>query len=307
MVKYLVGIDIGGTTVKMGKFDLSGQLLEKWEITTDRSDSGSHILEQVANSLQTKISLSEIKGIGIGVPGPVSNGVVLNCVNLGWGSTNVEQEFQKYLQAPEIIVRVSNDANVAAGGEAFQGIAKGYQNVCLLTIGTGVGGGIIVNGKIVDGMNGVGGELGHLFVDRSQQFSCGCGKKGCLETVASATGIVNLAKKYAQKDPESLLNTFTVLSAKKVFDLAKTGDKAALLAVDEASDYLAYALGLVTLVNNPEIFVIGGGVSYAGKFFLDKIEEKYYQYVMPMITKANFALASLGNDAGIYGAAYLVR
>jgi glucokinase len=307
MKKYLMGIDVGGTTVKIGQFDLEGKLLGKWDLPTDRSDRGSHILEQIHASLAERLDLEEVKGIGFGVPGPVSEGIVFNCVNLGWGSTNVEQEFRRYLKNPDIQVKVSNDANVAAAGEVFQGAAKGYRNVCLFTLGTGVGGGIIVDGKLVDGVNGIGGELGHLLVDRAGRFSCNCGKKGCLETVASATGIVNLAKLHMAQDPTSLLHKFETFSAKRVFDLAKAGDRAALKAVDEAADYLAYAASLVTLVNNPEIFVFGGGVSAAGQFLLDLIEKHYPDYVRPFLQKGHFALASLGNDAGMYGAAFLVR
>lgn len=307
MKKYLMGIDVGGTTVKIGQFDLEGTLLAKWDIPTDRTDRGSHILEQIHASLAGKLDLNEVKGIGFGVPGPVSEGVVFNCVNLGWGSTNVEREFRKYLKNPEVQIKVSNDANVAAAGEVFQGVAKGYRNVCLFTLGTGVGGGIIVDGKLVDGVNGIGGELGHLLVDRSGRFACNCGKKGCLETVASATGIVNLAKMHMAQDSTSLLHKFESFSAKRVFDLAKAGDRAALKAVDEAADYLAYAASLVTLVNNPELFVFGGGVSAAGQFLIDLIEKHYPDYVRPFLEKGHFALASLGNDAGMYGAAFLVR
>lgn len=307
MKKYLLGIDVGGTTVKMGKFDLSGNLLDKWEIPTDKADKGSRILAEIYAALNDRLDWDEVEGIGFGVPGPVSDGVVFNCVNLGWGTTDVPAEFQKFLNRPDIEVKASNDANVAAAGEAYQGSAKGFRNVCLFTLGTGVGGGIIVEGKVVDGTNGLGGELGHLQVDRTGRFPCNCGKRGCLETLASATGIVTLAKEYAAADGKSALHGLDNFSAKRVFDWAKAGDKAALAAVDEAADHLAYACSLVTLVTNPELFVFGGGVANAGTFLLDKIAERYPKYVKPFLREGRFALATLGNDAGMYGAAYLVR
>lgn len=307
MKKYVLGIDIGGTTVKMGKFDLSGLLKEKWEIPTDKGDKGSRILSQIHSFLSSRLDWEEVKGIGFGVPGPVSAGVVFNCVNLGWGKTDVPAEFQKFLRRPDIEIKASNDANVAAAGEAYQGSAKGYRNVCLFTLGTGVGGGIIVDGKVVDGTDGLGGELGHLQVDRSGRFPCNCGKRGCLETLASATGIVNLAKEYAALDSESALHGMDNFSAKRVFDWARAGDRAALAAVDEAADHLAYACSLVTLVTNPELFIFGGGVSNAGSFLLDKIAERYPKYVKPFLKEGHFAIANLGNEAGMYGAAYLVK
>ncbi|MFA7144396.1 MAG: ROK family glucokinase [Candidatus Izemoplasmatales bacterium] len=307
MKKYLMGIDVGGTAIKIGQFDLEGILINKWDIPTNKTDCGQHILPEIYEFLDSIVNLDEVKGIGFGVPGPVTNGVIKNGVNLGWDVLDVKGEFLSLLGNKEIIVKVSNDANVAAAGEVFHGAAKGYKNVCLFTIGTGVGGGIIIDGKLVDGYDGVGGEVGHMLVDHNRRFTCNCGKSGCLETVGSATGIVNLGKMYRAMDSSSKLNRYERLSAKMVFDFAKKGDQAALKAIDEATNYLAYALSLVTLVINPEIFVIGGGVSYAGKFLLDKIESQYYQYVTPFITHAKFALAELGNEAGMYGAAYQVR
>lgn len=305
--QYLIGVDIGGTSVKIGAFNREGNLLEKWEIPTDKTDHGSRILADIHRSLLSRVAFSDIIGIGFGVPGPVSDGVVFNCVNLGWGKTDVEAEFRKLMPFPEVVIRVSNDANVAAAGELFQGGGVGVDNLCFFTLGTGVGGGIVIDGKIVDGVNGLGGELGHLVVDREGRFACNCGKRGCLETVASATGIVNLARLHMASDPLSSLHHDSLLTAKAVFDAAKAGDSAALKAVDEAADYLAYSCSLVTFTINPERFIFGGGVAKAGMFLVEKIAAAYPRYVRPFLTRGEFALATLGSDAGIFGAAYLVR
>ncbi len=308
MNEYILGVDIGGTTIKIGQFDTNGTILNKWDVPTDRSNNGSNILKDIYTSISTKLDIESIRGIGFGVPGPVSNGIVFHCVNLGWGEKNVAEEFNHFIGDHYIEIKVSNDANVACAGEVYQGSARGYKNVVLFTIGTGVGGGILVNGELVDGFTGAGGELGHIIVDRKYQLPCNCGKKGCLETVSSATGIVNLAKlKLKQTQTPSLLRQFDNFSAKRVFDLAKSGDALALEVVDEAADYLAYAMSLVTLTVNPELFVLGGGVSNAGEFLLDHIKAHYYSYVGPFVKNQKMVIASLGNDAGMFGAAYLVK
>ncbi len=308
MSRYLIGVDIGGTSIKIGCFDLNGYLIEKWDIPTDKSNQGENILKDIAYSIINKVDVQSITGIGFGVPGPVSDGVVLNCVNLGWGQKNVSQEFNRIFPYDYIPVRVSNDANIACAGEVFSGSGKGYKNVVMFTLGTGVGGGILVDGKIVEGLNGVAGELGHMLIDRKYNLPCNCGKKGCTETVASATGIVNLAKlKLKETTQRSLLRQYDNFSAKRVFDMAKQGDEIALQVIDEASDYLAYAMSLVALTLNPELFIIGGGVSNAGDFLLDKIKTRFYPYVGPFIKNQKMVIASLGNDAGMYGAAFLVR
>lgn len=308
MNRYLLGVDVGGTSIKIGRFDLQGILIEKWDIPTDRSHNGESILKDIATSIISKVDVSNIEGIGFGVPGPVSDGVVLNCVNLGWGEKNVIEEFYQYFPYRQVTIRVSNDANVACAGEVFQGSGKGYKNVVMFTLGTGVGGGILVDGKIVDGLNGVGGELGHMLIDRLHNLPCNCGKTGCTETVASATGIVNLAKlKLKESNQRSTLRQYDNFSAKRVFDMAKQGDEIALEVIEEAADYLAYAMSIVTFTLNPELFIFGGGVSNAGDFLLDKIRAHYYPYVLPFIKDQKMVIASLGNDAGMYGAAYLVK
>jgi glucokinase len=308
MRKYLIGVDVGGTSVKFGKFDLNGNLLEKWSVRTDKTNNGENILKDIAKSINDNQPFNTIKGIGFGVPGPVTHNIVLSCVNLGWGRKNLEVEFHEIINNPEIMVKAANDATIAAAGEMYKGIASGYKCVVLFTLGTGVGGGIIANDTLVEGVNGVGGELGHIHVDFKHNFKCNCGKTGCLETVASATGIINVAKENLRKSKASSpLRRFETFSAKKVIDYAKQGDYIALKSLQESMKYLAQAMAAVTYTMNPEIIVIGGGVSNAGRFLIELIEKYYYEMVKPFITHTNFAIASLGNEAGIYGCCYLVK
>jgi glucokinase len=289
----------------MGFFETSGALLDKWEIKTNTADGGKAILSDIAQAVDNKlaqesISKSEVQGLGIGVPGPVrSDGVVNGCVNLGWGVTNVAEELGK-LTGLEI--KVGNDANVAALGEMWQGGAKGSRDVVMVTLGTGVGGGIIVDGKIVAGFNGAGGEIGHITVNRDEIEPCNCGQYGCLEQYTSATGIVRMAKrKLAKTAEETSLRNFAELTAKDVFDEAKAGDKIALGLVDEVGSILGAALSNLACVVNPEIIVIGGGVSKAGQILIDTIQKHYIETSFHACRNTTFALASLGNDAGMYG------
>ncbi len=308
MRKYIIGVDVGGTSVKMGKFDLDGELLEKWTIPTDKTDNGDHILDNIAKSIKKNTPLSAIKGIGFGVPGPVHHNIVLSCVNLGWARKDIVEEFSNIIQDKDVVIAVANDANAAAAGEMYKGVAKGYINVVLYTLGTGAGGGIIFEDKLVEGVDGAGGELGHMRVDFQHNYHCKCGKIGCLETIASATGIVRLAKEnlihYKNKSP---LRRFENFSAKKVFDYAKEGDYISEKTIDEAMKYLAFSMANISYTINPGIIVIGGGVSNAGEYIIKKIEKYYYEMVKPFITHTNFAIASLGNDAGIYGCCYLIK
>jgi glucokinase len=289
----------------MGFFETNGALLDKWEIKTNTADGGKAILSDIAQAVDNKlaqesISKSDVQGLGIGVPGPVrSDGVVNGCVNLGWGVTNVAEELGK-LTGLEI--KVGNDANVAALGEMWQGGAKGSRDVVMVTLGTGVGGGIIVDGKIVAGFNGAGGEIGHITVNRDEIEPCNCGQYGCLEQYTSATGIVRMAKrKLAKTAEETSLRNFTELTAKDIFDEAKAGDKIALGLVDEVGSILGAALSNLACVVNPEIIVIGGGVSKAGQILIDTIQKHYIETSFHACRNTTFALASLGNDAGMYG------
>lgn len=305
MKKYAFGVDIGGTTCKIGFFETSGTLLDKWEIKTNTENHGESILSDVAKAVDNKlaqegISKEEVQGIGVGVPGPVnSEGVVERCVNLGWGTIDVEAELGSLTG---LTVRAGNDANVAALGEMWQGGAKGCKDVVMVTLGTGVGGGIIVNGKVVAGFNGAGGEIGHITVNHDEIEACNCGQYGCLEQYTSATGIVRVAKrKLAKTTDETSLRKFEPLTAKDVFDEAKAGDAIALGLVDEVCEILGATLSNIACVVNPEVIVIGGGVSKAGDILIENIQKHYIETAFLSCRDTKFALAGLGNDAGMYG------
>ena len=311
MKKYCFGIDVGGTTVKMGLFTTEGELLDKWEIPTRKEDGGAYILNDVAASVEAKlaeknIAKEDVAGAGIGVPGPtLDTGYVSICVNLGWKDKNPANELSELLSIP---VKAGNDANVAALGEMWKGGGEGYLDVVLLTLGTGVGGGIIINGEIAPSHRGVGGELGHITVNPDEEATCNCGNHGCLEQYASATGVVRIAKKLlAASKEESSLRTLETVTAKDVFDAAKAGDHLAVEAVEVLGKYLGLVVANVSLTVDPDVFVIGGGVSKAGQVLIDVIT-KYYHKFAKIIgdNKAKVVLAKLGNDAGIYGAARMV-
>lgn len=310
MAKYAVGVDIGGTTVKIGIFTAEGELLKKWEIPTRKDEGGCYILSDVAESVADKlcesgIAKTDVAGIGMGVPGPVKqDGTVLKCVNLGWGIFNVEEELSKLTGLP---VKAGNDANMAAMGEMWQGGGKGYTDIVMVTLGTGVGGGIIVNGKMVYGVHGAGGEIGHMKVDNDETDVCGCGKKGCLEQYSSATGIVRLAKKaLAQSAEPSKLRDLTEVTAKDIFDLARDKDALAMQCVETLGSYLGTAIANISAVVDPEVIVIGGGVSRAGDILIDTVRRYYRENAFHACRDAQFAVASLGNDAGIFGGAKLI-
>jgi len=310
MEQVCFGIDIGGTAVKVGLFSKEGQLINKWDFATKVTESGKDILKDVAAYVKAKIeelklTEEEIVGVGVGIPGPVKDdGEVLELANLGMGYFNIEKELTKLIG---LKVKAGNDANVAAMGEYWVGGGKGYNNVVLLTLGTGVGGGIILNGHIVAGSNGAAGEIGHMVVNEEESRKCGCGKKGCLEQYASATGIVRLAKEALSKTTEaSTLRDLNEISAKNIFDCAKNGDKVAMEVVEKACHYLGFAAAAVAQVIDPEAFVIGGGVSKAGDILTETIKKYYTVFAMDALKNKEFKLATLGNDAGIYGAAKLI-
>lgn len=308
-MKYCFGVDIGGTTVKMGLFTTEGDLLDKWEIKTRTENDGEAILPDIARSLQAKMEEKKIKelqmsGIGVGVPAPVgSDGIVKNTANLGWGYKEVKKELEELTGQR---VKVGNDANVAALGEMWLGAGKGQKNMVMVTLGTGVGGGVIINGKPVVGAHGAGGEIGHICVNEKETISCGCGKKGCLEQYASATGIVRLAKeRLAKEEAPSLLREGEV-SAKAVFDALKEGDVVAEEIVKEFGKYLGYAMANVAVIVDPSVIVIGGGVSKAGEILLKYVEKTFREREFFANAGTKFVLATLGNDAGICGAAKLI-
>lgn len=310
MKDMCVGVDVGGTTVKLGLFRIDGKLMTSFEIPTRKEENGKYILCDIAAAIENcleeqAIEKERVAGVGIGVPGPVlDDGTVNNCVNLGWGVINVSEELEQLLHLP---VKAGNDATVAALGEMWQGGGKGSESMVLFTLGTGVGGGIIINGKPVNGEHGAGGEVGHMCVVYDETETCSCGKKGCLEQVASATGIVKEAKKFLlESDKPSTLRNYEMITAKTVFDEAKNGDILAMEAVDKLGKYLGIAMANVAGVVDPEVFAIGGGVSKAGQILLDAIERNYRKYAFHASRDAKIVLAQLGNDAGIYGAARLV-
>jgi len=310
MKKYGFGVDIGGTTIKMGFFETDGTLLDKWEIKTNTANGGADILSDVAKAIDNKlaqeaISKDDVQGVGVGVPGPVrSDGVVNRCVNLGWGIVNVAEELGTLTG---LTVKVGNDANVAALGELWQGGAKGCKDAVMVTLGTGVGGGIIVDGKIVAGFHGAGGEIGHITVNPDEIEACNCGQYGCLEQYTSATGIVRMAKrKLAKSDDATTLRKIEPLTAKDIFDEAKAGDEIAKELVDELGNILGSALSNLAVVVNPEVIVIGGGVSKAGAILIDTIEEHFKENCFFALKETRFELATLGNDAGIYGCAAMI-
>ena len=310
MKEYCFGIDVGGTTIKCGLFDVKGELLDKWEIPTRTENNGSAILPDVADTVSAKIKergidRDEIVGEGIGVPGPVNEaGEVPGAVNLHWGYVHLVDQLEKLTG---LTVKAGNDANVAALGEMWKGGGAGSHNVVMVPLGTGVGGGIIVDSKIVTGAHGAGGEIGHIHVTDSVEKKCNCGNKGCLEQVASATGIAYLANRRLKKDDDpSSLSASSRITAKTVFEAVKAGDEVALEIADEFGKYLGMGCANVANVADPEVFVIGGGVSKAGTIILDYIKKYYAEYAFMPCKNAEFALAELGNDAGIYGAAKLL-
>ncbi len=305
MKKYAFGADIGGTTCKIGFFETEGKLLDRWEISTNTENGGASILDDVAGAIDKKlaqesVSKDNVQGVGVGVPGPVDGrGVVNKCVNLGWGVFNVEEELHA---KTGLLVKAGNDANVAALGELWQGGAKGCSDAIMVTLGTGVGGGIIIGGKMVSGFDGAGGEIGHMAVSEDEIEQCTCGKYGCLEQYTSATGIVRMAKrKLAVITEDTSLKSYDVLTAKNVLDEAKAGDAIALELLDEVARILGRSLANAACVVNPEIIVIGGGVSKAGTILLDAIQKYFKEYAFHACRSAKFALACLGNDAGMYG------
>lgn len=308
-MNYCFGIDIGGTTVKMGLFEFSGEIIDKWEIHTRTENDGEAILPDVAKSIldkleEKKLSKEHILGIGVGVPAPVSEtGIVNGTANLGWKYKAVKNELEEKTGIP---VRVENDANVAALGEMWKGGGLGHKNLVMVTLGTGVGGGVIVKGHILSGAFGAGGEIGHICVNYEETSHCGCGNQGCLEQYASATGIVKLAKKKLATDVRTTLLNKENISAKTVFDAVKAGDTMAIEVAEEFGTYLGHALANIAAITNPAIIVIGGGVSKAGDVLLTYIEKHFQERAFFADKKTLFALAQLGNDAGICGAAKLI-
>ena len=311
MKKYAFGVDLGGTTVKLGLFQSDGALVEKWESPTRPENHGENLLPDIALAVlgklaEKEIPVSDVEGIGMGVPGAVlHDSYVKPCVNLDqWGGFDVAEKLSTLCKLP---VKVLNDANAAALGEMSQGGGKGYQNVVFVTLGTGVGGGVILDGKLLSGVHGAAGEIGHIKVKHGDESVCGCGKRGCLEQYASATGIVNSAKRVLEdKNLETELRKFEDLTCKDIFDCAKQGDRIALRLVEEMTQLLGRAIAAISCVCDPDIVVIGGGVSKAGSIILDGVKKAFQQFAFPASEETAFAMAELGNDAGIYGGVRMI-
>ena len=308
-MKYCFGVDIGGTTVKLGLFTTDGEIVDKWEIKTRTENQGEAVLPDIAEALkekleEKKIGRDEVEGIGVGVPAPVNaEGVVQNTANLGWGYKEVKREME---ELSGMRAEIGNDANVAALGEMWLGAGKGRKNIVMVTLGTGVGGGIIIDGKPLVGAHGAGGEIGHLCVNYEETDHCGCGNTGCLEQYASATGITRLANiRLAKDDAKSVLREQEV-SAKTVFDAVKAGDAVAKEIAEEFGKYLGHAMANLAAVADPSAIVIGGGVSKAGEVLIEYVEKNFKERAFFFNLYTEFVLATLGNDAGICGAAKLI-
>jgi glucokinase len=311
MKPYCFGIDVGGTTVKCGFFKTDGTLVEKWEIPTRKEDHGVNVLPDIGKTILDKmaekgITAADVEGAGVGIPGPVRENKIPYAVNLGWGAMDIAKELG---ELTGLKIKAGNDANVAALGEMWKGGAEGHSNVIVVTLGTGVGGGIIIDGRIVEGAHGAGGEIGHAHVEDDIHDPCGCGNFGCLEQVASATGIARLAREELERmDPseETPLRLTDRVTAKTVFDAYKTGDKASIRIVERFAKYLGTTLSVFACVVDPEVIVLGGGVSKAGQVLVDVVENYFLKTAFPACRETKIVLAELGNDAGIYGSARLV-
>lgn len=310
MMKYAFGVDIGGTTVKMGFFSSEGELIDKWELKTNTVDHGVNVIPDIAASIREKmaaenISKDDVIGVGVGVPGPVNaEGYVLNCANLGWGTFNLDEELTRQTG---LYCKAGNDANVATLGEMYKGGGEGHKNLVMITLGTGVGGGIIINGQIVPGTFGAAGEIGHMPVKEDETAVCGCGKKGCLEQYASANGFVRVTKLcLAESDEDTVLRKLDNVTSKDIFDAAKEGDAFAVRMVENLGKTLGIACARIAAVVDPEVFVIGGGVSKAGNILTDTIKKYYKQFAFHAAAETDIVLAKLGNDAGIYGGVRMV-
>jgi glucokinase len=315
--QWLVGVDLGGTTTKIAFLNKYGELLHKWEIPTDNSENGKNIIVNIAKAIDNKLeelelSKEKLKGIGMGAPGPVDmvKGIIYETVNLGWGkNTPLKDLMEMETNLPTVI---DNDANCAALGEMWKGAGDGAKDLVCATLGTGVGGGVIANGDIVQGAKGAAGEIGHITVVPEGGFSCNCGKSGCLETVASATGVVRLAteKLESLNTPSKLrdLQKENRFSAKDIFDCAREGDRIAVEVVDKLAYYLGLSLANLGNAMNPEKIVIGGGVSKAGAILLDPVVKYFKRFAFPTVASSTkISIATLGNDAGVIGAAWLVK
>lgn len=309
-MNYCFGIDIGGTTVKIGLAAADGTLLTRWEIPTRKGSEPDGLLQEIRLALEgcmaeRGIAKGEILGIGMAAPGPVTeDGMLHGCVNIGWGDVALGEAAEKIIGIQPVCI--GNDARVAALGEAAYGAGREAKSMLMITLGTGVGGGFVQDGRILMGESGVAGEIGHMTIDLYETIPCGCGKKGCLEQYASATGMVRMAEIFLRENDAPSILRGQKITAKALWDAAKAGDAAANAILDRVCDRLGIALANAVYLVDPERIVIGGGVCAAGEFLLEKLRPAYRRQVFPQSRDKKFALAQLGNDAGIRGAAALV-
>lgn len=316
--RIIAAVDLGGTTIKMAFLKVDGEIINKWEIKTNLHEQGKYIVQDISIAIEEKLiefgfSKQNLLGVGIGAPGPVDieTGIIYEAVNLHWDMYPVKEEMERRLSVPTF---VDNDANVAAMGELWKGAGKGVKDLVCVTLGTGIGGGIITNGEVVHGIKGAGGEIGHITAIPVGGAPCNCGKTGCLETIASATGIARLALEKVKRSHtvnSRLHEEYQInghLTAKQVFDAAKEKDTLALEIVEEISFHLGLALSNIANTLNPEKIVIGGGVSKAGNILIEKVTKYFEQYAFPRVREStSISLAILGNDAGVIGAGWLVK
>lgn len=316
MEKWLVGVDLGGTNIKFAFLSESGDILYRWSIPTDISNAGKKIIPDIASSILNKLfennkTTRDVKGIGIGAPAfmNLETGYIYEAINLGWKNIDIKSELEQRLK---LSVVIDNDANVAAIGEMWKGAGIGSKDLLCITIGTGIGGGIIINGEIVHGTNGMAGEIGHITVKPENGILCNCGKYGCLETISSATGMVRQAVTEIDNHPESLLFTqykqYGQMTAKMIVQAALENDSFSLKILNTSSYYIGLAVANIANTINPSTIVIGGGVSKAGSLLLDLIRKYFNQFALPRVQAGiDLAIATLGNDAGVIGAAWLVK
>ncbi|GAE30738.1 ROK family glucokinase [Halalkalibacter hemicellulosilyticus] len=312
MDKWYVGVDIGGTTIKLGFVTEAGEIVTKWEIPTDTNNGGRNITIHIGQAIKSKCSeLNEsydrLQAIGVGAPGfiEMKTGFIYQAVNIGWKDFALKDELEK---ETGLQVTVDNDANIAALGEMWKGAGDGAADLLCVTLGTGVGGGLVTNGQILHGVNGMAGEIGHLTSIPEGGAPCNCGKTGCLETIASATGIARLAKEAIDKNPQTTLANKAEVTSKEVFEAAAEGDEVALEVVDEVCFHLGLALANIANTVNPAKIVIGGGVSKAGDHLLNPLAREFNRFALGRVASgAEFKIASLGNDAGIIGGAWLAK
>ena len=311
-MNYRMGVDVGGTTIKFGILDEENNIVIKSAI--DTPDTFEKSMKELAGEAERLagelgLTLKDFPCIGVGTPGSVNSatGWVALSGNTNWKDVYLKAELEKYIPVP---VYIGNDANCAIIGENVAGAAKGRKNVLMFTLGTGVGGGIILNGKMFSGADGLGAEVGHVVMIHNG-LQCACGMKGCMECYASATALVRQTEQAAEEHPESIMNDWIKehgkVSGRTAFECARKNDKAALEVVNNYTAYIANGIGSMVNVFRPEIVIIGGGVSNEGEYLLELIREKAAQYTFAqdVIGIPDIVRASLGNDAGMIGAAYL--